>query len=237
MENARVADSTWWSKENKGTAYQWGLGAGSANYGSGYHADKINENQTHIHSPHIIAGFLPISPKDTFYLKQQYADGSNLYTLPNREGSQVLWRKSLDDPSYVANEIQGVDYSTMLFGLATLDRFLGKDFFPTYNDFYTPPCSFLSSSTSEPEIVEDLFLAYPNPTSLDYITIEMDNSYRGNLIVEIYDVLGRKYFAKTIDKFEAVLEYDIDASSWIHSMYIIAITGDGIRGSARVMKE
>jgi len=237
LENARLADSTWWSLANKGADYHWGLGAGSTNYGSGYHADKINNNPSFIHSPHIIAGFLPVSPKDTVYLKQQYADGSNLYTLPNAEASQVLWRKSLDDPSYMAQEIQGVDYSTMLFGLATLDRFLGKDFFSTYNDFYTPPCSFLSSSTSEPVIVDDLFIAYPNPTSLDSITIELDNEYRGSLTVQIYDVLGRKYFSTIIDKFDSLLEYDIDASAWSQGMYIIAVSGDSVRGSARVMKE
>ncbi|MFT7589322.1 MAG: hypothetical protein ACI959_001539, partial [Limisphaerales bacterium] len=42
--------------------FEWGLGAGSANFGFGYHADRIDDNPGNIVSPHIIAGFLPIYP-------------------------------------------------------------------------------------------------------------------------------------------------------------------------------
>jgi hypothetical protein len=45
----------------------------------------------------------------------------------------LLWRYSVSDPSWVAQEIQGIDYSTMMLGLVTY--MLGSSFLEEHNDF------------------------------------------------------------------------------------------------------
>jgi hypothetical protein len=42
----------------------------------------------------------------------------------------------LINTAWKAPEVQGIDYSTMLFGLAALPQFLGKDFFIRNNNFF-----------------------------------------------------------------------------------------------------
>ena len=136
LQNARAADSLWWDNHAAALPHQWGLGAGSANFGFGYHADAINNNPANIYSPHIIGGFLPVYPQGAADLLQLYRDGSSIYNLPGVVNGKILWRRSLDESAWDANEVQGVDYSTMLFGLASLPEFLGADFFSTYNNFF-----------------------------------------------------------------------------------------------------
>ena len=106
----------------------------------GYHADAINNNPSRIFSPHIIAGFIPVYESGVNDLLNLYQNGKNIYSLPNLGRDLILWRKSFNDQSWNANEVQGVDYATMLFGLATLPQFLGPDFFAAYNDFFNNPC-------------------------------------------------------------------------------------------------
>ncbi len=97
--------------------------------------------------------------------------------------------------------------------------------------------SFSSAKNPYPDPTDDLFIAYPNPISADQFSIEMDYEYQGALLVQIYDLYGRIYYTTTVNKSYKMLEYDISASGWTPGMYVIAITGDGFRGSQRVMKE
>lgn len=136
FEHARKLDSAWWA--NQGESYMWGSGAGSDI--NGYHADAVNNNPSSIFSPHIIAGFLPVYEAGKQDLIKLYHTHEGTYFLPNDAQDKVLWRRSISQPDWRASEIQGVDYASMLFGLATLPVFLGKDFFLLNNDFFSGEC-------------------------------------------------------------------------------------------------
>jgi hypothetical protein len=58
------------------------------------------------------------------------------YVFPQFSKDSILWRYSLTNTTWKAPEVQGIDYSTMLFGLATLPQFLGKEFFIRNNNFF-----------------------------------------------------------------------------------------------------
>ena len=139
FDEARRADSLWWASAAIGQSFEWGLGAGSANFGSGYHADRIGDNPGAIVSPHIVAGFLPVYPGGAADLVAMWNDGAAAYALPVPSNDSILWRHSLTDTVWRAGAVQGIDFSTMLFGLASLPEFLGVDFFIEGNDFFREP--------------------------------------------------------------------------------------------------
>ena len=207
LSKARQTDSLWWANHPNALPHQWGLGAGSANFGFGYHACSVNNNPTAIYSPHIIGGFIPVYPEGAQDLLQLYREGSSSYNLPGVVGGKILWRRSLDEPAWNANEVQGVDYSTMLFGLASLPEFLGAAFFPTYNDFFSGPCA--TTSSEEKILNNNYFKIFPNPTSSS-LSFSIKQNLRGPLKISIRDAHGRiiritqeekhtKYFEKEID--------------------------------------
>ena len=148
MSNAALADQQYYSNitgnypPGQVNAYEWGLGAGSSpteiggvTYtASGYNADKISNHPAHVVSPHIIAGFLPVDSSGKSDLEDMLAGSKGLYDLST--GETLLWRYSLDEPTWIPNAIQGIDYSSMLYGLA-YDKF-GDSFFATYNDYDFP---------------------------------------------------------------------------------------------------
>ncbi|MFD0860591.1 T9SS type A sorting domain-containing protein [Sungkyunkwania multivorans] len=131
--------------------YEWGLGAGNSpgtfngiTYTLyGYNADRINEHAAHVVSPHIVAGYIPIRPSAKTDLQQMLSSNKGIYNL--NTGQQLLWRYSLDEPTWNSDQIQGIDYSTMLYGLAA-DQF-GISFFSNNND-YDFPVESLNSSGS-----------------------------------------------------------------------------------------
>ena len=128
--NAYNADKQWWI-DNLSPTYSWGHGAGVSI--GGYNADKINNNPDKIVSPHIIAGFLPINNAGKNDLLDQLNNQKGVYSLPDDPTKKILWRYSLADTSWEGNSVQGIDYSTFLFGLASLPEYLGTNFFSTYN--------------------------------------------------------------------------------------------------------
>ncbi|WP_108808277.1 T9SS type A sorting domain-containing protein [Aquimarina spinulae] len=153
FKNAQKADKNWWkyvsehdnpiSKES----FEWGIGAGDANAKNGYHADKINDNWTKIVSPHIIAGFLPVDENKEVEndLLNLYKSGRGVYKLPNAAKDEILWRYSKEDVNWRPQAIQGVDFSTMLFGLYYLEN---PTFFTKYNN-YKPVTHNFSGFTCE----------------------------------------------------------------------------------------
>lgn len=183
FDQARKGDSAWWNKLGMAQSYEWGLGAGSAP-GSGYHADAINNNPDTIYSPHIIGGFLPIYPSGAEDLLDLYQAGETVYTLPN--GKKILWRKSLTDSAWHAPEVQGVDYASMLFGLATLPQHLGPDFFSTYNDFDCPPYSTDGIEKDGHGFLE----IFPNPCA-DELWIRLPDVGFADMHIEIVGLDGR----------------------------------------------
>ena len=142
--NAAAADFAWW-RDQKGVdglqEYEWGSGAGACP--RGYCVDRIlrdgsrDKNDYMVVSPHILAGFLPHSERARGDLIAMYRDERRLAHYDLKDGHEVLWRYSYDQPEWRANAIQAVDFSTMLFGLAAMDENLGMDFFREYNNYFS----------------------------------------------------------------------------------------------------
>jgi hypothetical protein len=132
MRNAGLADRAWWRASAAALDHEWGLGAGSAR-SVAYHADAIGDNPDMIVSPHVIAGFLPVDASAARDLRTHYTAASRaVRSIAGVEGD-VLWRYSVADPSWVPQDIQGIDYSSMLLGLAA--HLLGSAFIERHNDF------------------------------------------------------------------------------------------------------
>lgn len=139
FRNAARADSAWWRDNTNAPPYVWGFGAGSSGFvESGYNADDIVNHPGTICSPHIIAGFIPVRSQGLLDLIQLYNAGLGIYTLPNPAKTELLWRFSLENPAWRAGDVQGVDFSTTIFGIASHELVLGADYFSQYNDFDFP---------------------------------------------------------------------------------------------------
>lgn len=202
LKNSYKADMAWWNKVNN-IPYEWGLGAGSA-ITTSYQANAINNNIDTIISPHIIAGYLPIYPNGKNDLISIWNNRKGKYLLPS--GNPIIWRYSKNDPTWEPNEIIGIDYATMLFGLATLPEYLGEHFFPTYNDFFS-----ISTSTSTIHSNQDV-IVYPNP-STDFIRVT--ESY-GIISYTIYTLDSKPIQTGTISN-----NGEINIKSLITGMYFI----------------
>ncbi|WOH38724.1 hypothetical protein RI844_05780 [Thalassotalea fonticola] len=139
MKNAAKADFSWWQEQDikQWQPYEWGTGAGATI--TGYNADRIfnrgsrDENPYQIVSPHILSGFSPVKPSVKADLVAMYRAGPDKAIYQLSPEVSVLWRYSLKQKHWRAKAVQGVDFSTMLFGLAALPDFLGADFFNRYN--------------------------------------------------------------------------------------------------------
>jgi hypothetical protein len=132
MRNAQRADRAWWRRSAAALDHEWGLGAGSAR-SVAYHADAINDNPDHIVSPHIVAGFLPVDSNGMNDLRRHSATMSGAVRSIDGVSGNLLWRYSVSDPSWVAQEIQGIDYSSMMLGLVA--HMHGTSFLEEHNDF------------------------------------------------------------------------------------------------------
>ena len=87
-------------------------------------------------SPHVIGGFAGVD--DDGVVRESLLDlynsttttSSAIYYLP--DGSTVLWQSSLVNDTWQCDEITLVDFSAMLFGLATMEEFCGTQLFDSY---------------------------------------------------------------------------------------------------------
>lgn len=73
-------------------------------------------------------------------LLQSWDRRQGVHALP-ASPAQVLWRHSVQNRTWRAQDIQGVDYATLLFGLATLPEHAGSAFFQTFNALAIDPSS------------------------------------------------------------------------------------------------
>ena len=174
-------------------SYEWGLGAGEIP-GGGYSADKINNNPNKIVSPHIIAGFSPIYSNTKSDLLSLYNSGNgvSIYSLPSNTAKKVLWRYRRNNTTARTSYIQAIDYSTMLFGLASLPENLGNNWFSTYNW----PLDLQSLSSSEFSNTSDNFIVYPNPFD-DKIIISSKEITGAE--IHIFDVSGKQILTTKIN--------------------------------------
>ncbi len=183
------ADKLFAINDGAPNSYEWGLGAGEIP-GGGYSADKINDNPNKIVSPHIIAGFSPIYSNTKSDLLSLYNNGNgvSIYSLPSNTSKKVLWRYKRIDTAARASYIQAIDYSTMLFGLASLSENLGINWFPSYNW----PLDFQGLATDNFSNKTDKFTVYPNPF-VEKITISVKEINGAE--IKISDVTGKQILA------------------------------------------
>ncbi|QOD60987.1 T9SS type A sorting domain-containing protein [Polaribacter haliotis] len=211
MSNTLAADKLYYTNIQSSyptghiSSYEWGLGAGSSptTIGNtfyttiGYHADDINNHPARVVSPHIIAGFLPTDATVKNDLIQMLSGTRGLYNLPT--GETLLWRYSLDETTWKPNEIQGVDYSSMLFGLAA-NKF-GSTFFSTYNNYDFPAATNTANKVNvlntETKIGISNFNLYPNPVSANLTLVLPKN--RSNTSVKVYNYLGKLVIEKDLN--------------------------------------
>ncbi|MGF1735986.1 hypothetical protein [Photobacterium satsumensis] len=140
--NAAIVDHAWWNDLDVDglESYEWGTGAGACPDGycvDRFHFDADRQfNNNLVVSPHIMAGFMPYSEHARDDLISTYRDKSinARYDLP--DGHEILWRYSYDQPEWKAGWVEGVDFSTFLFGLAAMPENLGMEFFNTYNNYF-----------------------------------------------------------------------------------------------------
>jgi hypothetical protein len=74
-------------------------------------------------------------------------------------------------------------------------------------------------------------LAYPNPTTSDFI-LEISDESRGGLL-EVYDAIGRVVHTETLTQ----LQTQIDSDRWAAGVYTLRIVKDNRGASLRVIKE
>jgi len=73
---------------------------------------------------------------------------------------------------------------------------------------------------------------YPNPGSSE-LQLELNNSFRGNVDVQIHSVLGNELIRGSYSKSSASFSTTVDASSWAQGIYLITVSS----GEEKVVKK
>ena len=108
-----------------GVAEYWGCGAGVTPR-EGYVASNYAWNTDNVVSPNIIAGFMPAFPLAEDHLLKLVRRDKGCIESPVGD---LLPRFSVDQTWWCADEINAIDQSSMLFGLAAIHPKLGMKFF------------------------------------------------------------------------------------------------------------
>ena len=208
--------------------YEWGLGAGEIP-GGGYSADKINDNPNKIVSPHIIAGFSPIYSNAKSDLLSLYNNGNgvSIYSLPSNTAKKVLWRYKRNDTAARASYIQAIDYSTMLFGLASLPENLGVNWFSTYNW----PLDLQALSLDDFSNKSDKIAVYPNPFD-DKIIISFKEKTSAE--IHIFDVSGKQIVTTKINNFIETIDLPKQLQS---GLYILELKTNSETYKIKILKK
>lgn len=208
------ADKLFATNNGAPNSFEWGLGAGEIP-GGGYSADKINDNPNKIVSPHIIAGFSPIYSNAKSDLLSLYNNGlgASIYSLPSNTSKKVLWRYKRIDTAARASYIQAIDYSTLLFGLASLSENLGVNWFSSYNW----PLDLQALSVDDLSNINDKVTVYPNPF-VEKITVSVKEKERSE--IKIFDVSGKLIVATKMNNLTETIYLPKELSS---GMYILEL--------------
>lgn len=186
FKNMLTAEKAWW-QNNTSQQTAWGCGAGEIPSG-GYSADAITKNPQRIVSPHIIAGYSPVSADIRTDLIALYDEGkgNGIYQIPgtNRD---FIWRFKLNKPTERTSYVQAVDFSTMLYGLAALPEYLGPAFFTKYNDFNFGNSTAVNDLKQNTNRLEN----YPNPF-VNQTNITFELAAKSKVVLEIYSLSGQK---------------------------------------------
>ena len=151
------------------------------------------------------------------------------YTLPTLNSDPILWRYSKSNTTWVPNEITGVDYSTMLFGLSTLPEYLGTNFFSINNDFFPLP----TLNLKEHNILQNIII-YPNPTS-DRLNIHFGGLNNQDLEVELLDLQGKIIQRTKINKGQTIGNFDIH--NVYSGVYFVKFSYNGKNLSRKIIIE
>ena len=215
--------------------FEWGLGAGEVPNG-GYSADKVLDNPNKIVSPHIIGGYLPVNPGSYNNLLNLYNNGAgpSVYNIPSNPAKKVLWRYKRDNPGQRTDYIQVVDYSTMLFGLATLPEHLGEYWFSAYNGITasSAPKNTIETATVQPQTAAVIKI-YPNPFK-NMITVETGTTDNSESSIRILDMNGREIFATTTRQNAELITLPVNMSI---GLYFLEVTSSGESTISKILKE
>jgi hypothetical protein len=209
-------------------SFEWGLGAGEIP-GGGYSADKINDNPNRIVSPHIIAGFSPIYPNAKLDLLSLYNNGNgvSIYSLQTNAAKKVLWRYKRLDTSTRGAYIQAIDYSTMLFGLASLPENLGVNWFSSYNW----PLNAQGLATDDFSKISDEIKVFPNPF-VEKITITVKEINGAQ--IKIFDVLGKQIMASEMSNLIETIYLPKELAS---GLYILELKTNTDTARVKIIKK
>jgi hypothetical protein len=127
IKNAQTVDREWFLDQRDNPEGWWGSGAGEAT--RGYQANAAFNNPDLIVSPQIVSGYMSEQPEMLSDLIKMYK--SNFFTYYKGE-KEILWRHSLVRPDKPLLRLQAIDFSTMIFGLATTQPEVGTIFFKNY---------------------------------------------------------------------------------------------------------
>ena len=223
--NSKDAEKAYW-QTSSGANYEWGCGAGIDV--DGYKANKINNNPYWTVSPHIIAGYLPIESTAKADLVSIYTNNKGVYDLPDDATRKILWRYSLTDTDWKGNAVQGIDFSTFLYGLATLPEYLGADFFSTYNQ--------LDGGSVDMPVVDDdkqekaAVGVYPNPAMDGWFLIDIHGI--SDALINVYSVSGVLIESMQLEGRNAIT---ISTEHYDKGIYIIRVSGGNQVVSERVV--
>lgn len=228
-------DKTFCTNSGATNVNDWGLGAGEIP-GGGYSADKVEGNPDNIVSPHIIAGFIPINvanSKNT--LTNLYNANRGTYTIPGTT-KKVLWRYKRGNPAQDANYIQAIDYSTMLFGLASLTEHLGANWFSLYNNPAGRGLKREIGNNSSEISTKGLINvnSYPNPSS-SHFNLDIESLSDDQLDLKVYDMIGRQIEVRKGKVSE--LTSQVIGSNYPIGVYNVVVSqGDNVK-SIRIVKK
>jgi uncharacterized membrane protein len=214
------------------TSYEWGCGAGEIP-GDGYSADKVTENPNKIVSPHIIAGFSSIYSNTKSDLLSLYNNdtGAAVYPLPSNTAKKVLWRYMRENTAPRTKYIQAVDYSTMLFGLASLPEFLGVNWFSSFNSVLAGSGLKKVSLGKENVDAPNKFNVYPNPFD-DKITVSVEKI--NDAKIYLHDMAGKQLFTANMNNLTETFYLPNNLNS---GLYILELITNNVSTKVKVLKK
>jgi hypothetical protein len=149
-----------------------------------------------------------------------------VYTVPGGS-KKFLWRFSVNKPDWRADDVQGVDISTLLFGLAAHPSVLGPEFFETFNNFDFPDLSGIKTNQHRADPDYGLFHSvYPNPFNAKTI-IRYELDAPSNVTLSIYDVHGRRVAEHVFsEQHRGMHLFSFDASNLSSGLYVARLQTD-----------
>ncbi len=235
LKNAMLADRLWWADETTAPSYVWGTGAGASGFsGSGYNADNFKYNPGKVCSPHVLAGFSPVDSTVAADIDNLWTNEVGVYTVPGGT-KKFLWRFSVNQPDWRADDVQGVDSSTLIFGLAAHQSVLGTDFFQTFNNFDFPDLSAVSDNGTKTPINKELDLTiYPNPFNAKTV-IRYQLTAPSDVTITVFNLVGQKVAAHTTAEHSGEHYFTLDASDWTSGVYLVRVRSSLSTGYEKIV--